>query len=130
MNNVSKRSFRYQLKTFRFALSGLRWFFTSEVKSRIHLLCAIAAVIIGIVLKISVLQWTIITLVIGLVFVVEILNTCIELIVDRVDKEFSEIAKRIKDLAAGAVFISAIAALVIGFMIFLPRISRLISEIR
>jgi len=129
MDKHNKNSFQYQIKTFRYAFNGLQWFFSSEIKSRIHSLCAIAAIVLGIVLKISRSEWMMVVLAIGLVFIVEILNTGIELIVDRLEKEHNETAGRIKDLAAGAVLIAAITALIVGLMVFLPRLVECISKI-
>ncbi len=123
----NKKSLRYQLDTFRFAFKGLKWFFSSEIKSRIHGICALVAIILGILLKISPSEWMMIAVAIGLVFITEILNTGIELMVDLVEKEQNIVAGRIKDLAAGAVLIAAITALAIGLIVFVPGLIELLS---
>ncbi len=127
MNKFNKNSLRYQLITFRYAFKGLRWFFTSETKAWIHSLCAIAAIFLGIILKISLAEWILIIIAIGFVFVVEIINTGIELLVDRFVKEEDQIAGRIKDMGAGAVLVAAITALAVGFFVFFPKIIELFS---
>ncbi len=129
IHKQDKKSFRYQLETFRFAFDGLKWFFSSEIKSRIHGICALAAIILGILLNISLSQWMMITVAIGIVFITEILNTAIELMVDLVEKEQNTLAGRIKDLAASAVLIAAVAALAIGIIVFVPKLIELLSGI-
>ena len=120
-----KKSLLYQLKTFRYAFQGLQWFFTSEIKAKIHSVCGLAAIILGVILKISLTEWMLIAIAIGLVFITEIINTGIELMVDEWVKEQNTAAGRIKDLAAGAVLIAAIVSLVIGVIVFLPKLIEL-----
>ena len=127
MDRHKKNSLHYQIRTFRYAFKGLIWFLSSETKAWIHCLCAVTALLLGWVLNISRFEWMMIVLAIGFVFVVEILNTGIELIVDRMEKEQNETAGIIKDLAAGAVLFAALTALVIGALIFLPRLFGLVS---
>ncbi|MEO0333150.1 MAG: diacylglycerol kinase family protein, partial [Bacteroidota bacterium] len=72
-------------------------------------------------------EWLIITLTIGFVFVTEILNTAIEDIADFVSPQRDDRIKRIKDLGAAAVLLSAVTAVVIGIIIFLPKIWGILS---
>ncbi len=129
MNTHSRNSLTYQLATFRFAFKGLRWFFANETKASIHGICAAAAIILGILLKISMMEWMMIATAIGLVFITEILNTGIELTVDRLVSGPDETAGRIKDLAAGAVLTASLTALAIGMIVFLPKLFEIISGI-
>lgn len=121
-NSTKKNSLRYQLATFRYAFSGLLWFFAFETKATIHIICAVLAVLAGFLLKISLTDWALIIIVIGFVLFAEILNTSIELMVDHIEKEQNKTAGRIKDLAAGAVLIAAISAFLIGIIVFVPRL--------
>ena len=116
----------YQLKTFQYALKGIKSFFRSETKSRIHLLAAIVSIVFGVVLNISLTEWIMISFAIGIVFVCEIFNTAIELIVDQISLERTEQAGIIKDLAAAAVLLASFTALVIGAIIFIPKLLELI----
>ena len=111
-----------QMKSFSYAFSGLRVLFREEQNVRIHLLCAVLAVSLGFFLKISSVEWVAVVGSIGFVLALETINTAIEAICDHVTLEQHPQIKRIKDLAAAAVFISAIATLTIGLIIFLPKI--------
>ena len=74
------------------------------------------------ILKVSILEWVILVLTIGIVLALEMVNTSIERAVDLVTKDYLELAKNAKDIAAGAVFIMSIFSVVIGILIFLPKI--------
>jgi diacylglycerol kinase (ATP) len=106
-----KTSIFYQLKTFQYALRGIRIFFKGETKSKIHLLAAIVSITFGVVLNVSPAEWIMISFAIGIVFVCEIFNTAIELIVDQISLERTEHAGIIKDLAAAAVLFASFTAL-------------------
>jgi len=121
-----KNSIFYQLKTFLYALRGIKSFFKSETKSRIHLLAAVISIVFGVLLNVSLAEWIMISFAIGTVFVSEIFNTAIELIVDRISLERTEQAGIIKDLAAAAVLIASFTALIIGAIIFIPKLLELI----
>jgi diacylglycerol kinase (ATP) len=120
--NSGKFSFRARMESFRFAFHGLWSLLKNEHNSRIHLLAAIIAVVTGIVLKINSLEWCLLAIVIGLVFITELLNSSIETIADIIDPELNEKIKKSKDYAAGSVLISAIIAVIAGGIIFIPKI--------
>ena len=121
-----KNSIFYQLKTFQYALRGIKNFFKNETKSGIHLLAAAVSIVFGVVLNVSLAEWMMISFAIGIVFVCEIFNTAIELIVDQISLERTEQAGLIKDLAAAAVLFASATALVIGAIIFIPKLLELI----
>ena len=110
----------YQLRTFGFAFNGLHKFFRSETKASIHTIAALLAVITGLVLKISLFQWGLITLVIGLVFISELINSSIEKLVDMISPEKNQQAGLIKDMAAGAVLFASLIAIITGLLVFVP----------
>ena len=80
----------------------------------------------GIFLKISIIEWITCIILFGLVIAAEIINTAIETIVNLVTGEFNPLAKRAKDMAAGAVLVLAISAAIVGLIIFVPKIFNLI----
>lgn len=92
-----------------------------EHNARVHLFAAVAAVCIGIFLQLSALEWIAVIVVIGLVFITEIMNTAIENMANFVSPEYHVQIKVIKDLAAAAVLIAAITAVVTAVFIFLPK---------
>lgn len=95
---------------------------TEEHNARIHLVAAICAVIASIVFEISAFEWIAVIVAIGLVFALELMNSAIERIADFIAPEKNEKIKKIKDLSAAGVLISAITALIVGLIVFLPKI--------
>jgi len=93
-----------------------------EHNFRIHLIAALCVLIAGFVFHLSELEWIAIVFAIGFVMAFEIINTSVETIADFISPEKHEKIKIIKDLAAAGVLISAISALIIGLIIFLPKI--------
>lgn len=115
-------SIKYRIKSFKFAIKGIISLFKHEHNSRIHLICAIFAVALAVYLKISVLEWAMIVLSIGIVFTAELINSAIERAIDLHSQEPSEKAGQAKDMAAAGVLIAAISSLIIGCIIFIPKL--------
>lgn len=108
--------------SFKHAFNGLRVLIKEEHNARIHLFASICVIIAGIIFKISLHEWISIIFSIGLVFCLEIINSTVENIADFISPEKHEMIKKIKDLSASGVLISALTALIIGLIIFLPKI--------
>ena len=111
-----------RIKSFSFAFNGLRILFKEEHNSRVHLFATIIVIIAAILFEVNIYEWVAIVFAIGLVITVEIINTAIENIADYLTTDKNEKIKKIKDLSAAAVLISAMTALLIGLIIFLPKI--------
>ena len=120
-------SIKKRIKSFGFAFNGLKILFQEEHNARIHLVAAIGVVVAGFLFNISGFEWIALTVAIGFVISIEIINTTIENIADFISPERNESIKKIKDLAAAAVLISALTALAIGLIIFIPKIYRLLA---
>ena len=117
-----KFSIRSRIKSFSFALAGIRSFIIREHNARIHLVSTIAVIIVARFLHVSLTEAAALTIVTGLVWITELLNTCIERLADLVTRDRNPHIKIIKDLAAGAVLIAAITAVIVGLFIFIPKI--------
>jgi diacylglycerol kinase (ATP) len=111
-----------RLQSFKYAFKGLKVLVRTQPNFRIHLVLAIFAIAAGFVFKINYLEWAIVVLCIGLVFITEAINTSIEFLVDLNTKEILPLASKIKDVSAGAVLIAALVSLVAGGLIFIPKI--------
>ena len=111
-----------RLDSFRFALRGVRLLLRSETHARIHLLATILVVALGATFSLSSVEWGLIVLVTGLVWTAEAFNTAIERVVDLASPERHELAEKAKDLAAGGVLLAAVTALMVGLLLFGPRI--------
>lgn len=118
----NKISIKKRVASFKYAFAGLKSLLLFEHNSRIHLIAAILAITLSIVLKISMVEWLVIVFVIGLVFVTELINSAIENLADMVSPDYNEKIKRIKDYGAAAVLISSIVSLVVAGLIFIPKI--------
>ncbi len=108
--------------SFRYAVNGIAYFFRTQMNARIHLVALLFVIILGFLLRVSLSEWLWLTVVSGLVFTAEAFNTSIEILVDLVSPEWNQKARKIKDVAAGAVLITAITALAVAFTIFLPKL--------
>ena len=117
-----KFSITKRLKSFTYAFNGLRVLIKEEHNAWIHLFATVCVVVAGILFKISLMEWVAVVFAIGLVFSFEIINTSVEHIADFICPERDDRIKRIKDLAAAAVLVSAITAAVIGLIVFIPKI--------
>lgn len=121
-----KFSIAKRLKSFTYAFHGLRVLIKEEHNARIHLFATVCVVAAGILFKISLMEWVAVVFAIGLVFSFEIINTSVEHIANFICPERDDRIKRIKDLAAAAVLVSAITAAVIGLIVFIPKIIELL----
>lgn len=110
------------LKSYKYAIKGLKHILLLENNARIHLAATIIVLALSAYFKIETNEWLWIALAITLVWITELLNTAIEKIVDFISPEYHPTAGKIKDLAAAAVLIAAIFALVIGVIIFKKHI--------
>ena len=130
MDTVSRdklkiKGFKRLKNSFKYALEGLVFAFKYEQNIIVHTLATIVVIILGVFFKISYLEWLILFLIIGLVIATELINTSIEATIDLVTKETHPLAKIAKDTAA-AVMVFAIIAVILGLMIFIPKILALV----
>jgi diacylglycerol kinase len=123
-----KFSFRKRLKSFGYAFNGLKVMLAEEHNSRIHLVAAILVLFLGWFLKLSYQEWAVISTAIGAVFAAELFNSALENLADHLAPGKHEKIKKVKDLLAAAVLVSAITAVVIGCLIFFPKIYWLIQN--
>ncbi len=122
-----KFSVKKRLKSFRYAFQGLKALLIEEHNARIHFVVAFIVVAAGVVFKLRPYEWIAVIFAIGVVITTEILNSAIENLCDFITPERNEKIKKIKDLAAAGVLISAISAGIIGLIVFLPKIVALVS---
>ena len=113
--------FTGRLKSISFALKGAYKLITTEHSIMIQFSIAILLVIAGFYFHISREEWMMQTLAVGLVLGIESLNTAVEKIADFIHPEFHDRIGFIKDIAAGAVMFAATAAIVVGFLIYVPK---------
>ena len=115
-------SFKKQLKSFTFAWKGILTCAGHEQNITFHLIAAIAVVAAGFFFNITHTEWMVVMLCIGTVISAELFNSAIERLVDLVSPEWQKIAGEVKDIAAGAVLVTAIVAAIVGLIVFLPYV--------
>lgn len=124
-NKKNKRKWKNRdvISSLEFALTGILTAFKEEKNMRSHVLSALAAIIAGLIFRISATEWLFLLLSIFLVIAFEIMNSAVENVVDLAsDYHFSMRAKNAKDMAAGAVLVVSVFAVITGLIIFLPKL--------
>jgi diacylglycerol kinase (ATP) len=120
-------SFTGRIRSFKYAFVGIWTMLKSQQNAWIHAFATVAVVLAGFVLGISPAEWCWLVLAIIAVWMAEALNTAIEFLADVASPEFHPLVKKAKDVAAGAVLISAIGALIIGIIIIGPYVLKLMK---
>lgn len=113
---------RRLIKSFGYAVSGITYVIKTQNNFRIHLLLTLLSWLAGWYFNITGTEWLAIVLASGLVLVTEMINTSIELLVDLVSPDYHVKAGRIKDIAAAAVMLAAGIAVIVGALIFIPKL--------
>jgi diacylglycerol kinase len=109
-------------KSFGYAFSGLHTAIREEPNFRIHLIFAIFAMIFGILLGLTSIEWIVLIFTIFFVIVLELLNTVLEAMVDLVSPDLKPAAKIAKDVSAACVLTAAFMSILVGFLLFAPKI--------
>lgn len=128
MNMISRDERKKQkglkkfINSFTYPIKGLKYAYRNEQNLAVDVGIALFVILAGIIFKINIYEWSILFLTIGLVIACELINTAIEAVVDLVTEEYHPLAKVAKDTSAAAVFIFAIVAVLVGIIIFLPKL--------
>ncbi len=110
------------IKSFKYALEGIRLAVSLDLNVRIHLLASVVVLVLSFVLKVSTIEFLFIILAIFFVFISEMINTAIEEMTNLITREHHVSARIAKDVAAGAVLLSAVFSIIIASIILLPKI--------
>lgn len=124
LKSKDKRTFKGSVKN---CLDGISYVTKNEKNFKREIALGIIALILSYILKIDKIEFIIVLTMICLVLTAEIINTAIERAVDLVTKEYHELARIAKDVSAGSVLVTSIFALIIGIIIFIPKIITLLG---
>lgn len=124
LKSKDKRTFKGSVKN---CLDGISYVTKNEKNFKREIALGIIALILSYILKIDKIEFIIILTMICLVLTTEIINTAIERAVGLVTKEYHELARIAKDVSAGSVLVTSIFALIIGIIIFIPKIITLLG---
>lgn len=116
------------LKSFEYAWRGIVYTVTTQPNFRRHIVVAFLAIVAGWYYGLSLTEWCLVLLSIGTVWTAELVNTSIEHLTDIVSPDYNQLIGKVKDIAAGAVLFAAIAAGIVGLLIFIPHILEQIAE--
>ncbi len=119
--NKKKYSIKRFFNSFSYAFTGIKTACKSEQNFIFDIIFGILTIVIGVLLKLSTIEFTIVLLAIALVLGMELINTSIEYTVDMAMPEIHPLAKAAKDISSGAVLVCAIIAFIIGMIIYLPK---------
>lgn len=117
-----KFSIKARIKSFKFALRGLKTLIIEEHNSRIHLFFTLLVLGFGLFFNISAGEWLIIILTISSVFICELINSALESLCDLHTSEYHPLIEKVKDYSSAAVLVAAIASISVGLIIFIPKI--------
>jgi diacylglycerol kinase (ATP) len=115
-------SWQKRLKSFTYAGEGMKALFKTEHNAYIHGALTVMALLFAVVLHISRTEWMVLLLATAMVWITEVINTALEKTMDLISEEVHPVIKQVKDLAAAAVLVAAIMAVVIGLLIFIPKL--------
>ena len=110
------------IASFRYAFKGIALLIKTQANARFHLLAGAVVIVVAWYLEVSALEWAVLALTIGSVLAAEGFNTALEFLTDLVSPDYHELAGKTKDVAAGAVLITAFAAVAVAACIFGPKI--------
>ncbi|MFS1517878.1 diacylglycerol kinase family protein [Bacillus sp. SM2101] len=105
-----------------FAINGIKHVASKERNFKIHINIAIVVLFLGLFVGLSPIEWVAIIITIGIMLSLEMINTAIERTVDLITNDYHPLAKLAKDISAGAVLLFAIISVMIGILIFLPKL--------
>ena len=117
-----KKIISERIKSIGYALEGLKILFKEEPNAIIHGAITLMVIFLGFYFEVSKTEWITLLIMIGLVFSLELINTAIENLCNLISMEKNVQIKRIKDLSAAAVLVAAIIAVLIGCIVFIPKI--------
>jgi diacylglycerol kinase (ATP) len=121
MNNAHDTfSFSGRIRSGTHAVHGVVEMLKSQHNAWVHAVATLGVIVAGAVFCVSTMEWCLLILVITTVWVAEGLNTAFEFLCDVASPEFHPLVKKSKDVAAGAVLLSAIGAVAVGLIIFIP----------
>ncbi|MCU0444143.1 MAG: diacylglycerol kinase family protein [Microscillaceae bacterium] len=120
-NSANKNFFYQRILSFKYALQGIYYLLRTQPNAWVHLIISTLVGFFGFYFRISLGEWQMILLAMGLVLSAEGFNTALEVLVDWLSPEYQAQAGIVKDVSAGAVLLAAIAAAGVGILIFLPK---------
>lgn len=121
-NKSQYKGIKHFVYSTKYSFEGIIYGYKNEMSLQLHGILSIAAIILGIVFKINLIEWSMLLISLGAILFIELLNTAIEAVVDMITIEFNPLAKIAKDCGSGATYVATIIAIAIAAFIFVPKI--------
>ena len=122
-----KKNFSF-IESFRCAFRGIVYIFKTERNFKFHVMFSLLVLLCSLILNLSCVELSVILIMIAVVLTLEIINTIIENIMDFLCKDYNLNIKIIKDMSSGAVLVSAFISVIVGLLIFIPKILVIVGD--
>ena len=120
-DDIKVRGFARFKKSFGYSIDGLKYAYKYEQSMLIHIFATILAILLGLICQITLIEWCMVFIAIGIVLAGELINTAIEAVVDLVTLEIHPLAKIAKDCGSAATFVMSVIAAIIGCLVYIPH---------
>jgi diacylglycerol kinase len=112
---------RNRFRSFKYAFRGIWTLLSTQMNARIHLAALVVVVVAGLIVGLGLGEWALVAIAVSMVFAAEAMNSALEFLADHTAPEWHDKVQKAKDLAAGAVLLTAAGALAVGILVFLPH---------
>lgn len=119
-DDIKKKGIKRTLRTFKYSLAGLAYAYKNEQSMWIHAIGSLFTVVLGFIYHLSLSEWAIIFIALGVILASELINTAIEAAVDLCTLEIHPLAKIAKDCGSAATFVLTLVSIVICLFVFVP----------
>ena len=120
-DDIKKKGIRRTLRTFKYSLDGLMYAYKNEQSMWIHAAGTIFTIVLGFIYSLSLTEWAIVFIALGVILASELINTAIEAAVDLCTLEIHPLAKIAKDCGSAATFVLTLVSIVICLFVFVPH---------
>ena len=120
-DEIKKKGIRRTLRTFKYSLDGLMYAYKNEQSMWIHAAGTIFTIVLGFIYSLSLTEWAIVFIALGVILASELINTAIEATVDLCTLEIHPLAKIAKDCGSAATFVLTLVSIVICLFVFVPH---------
>ncbi|MCP4487853.1 MAG: diacylglycerol kinase family protein [Gammaproteobacteria bacterium] len=128
MNTENQFSFSGRIRSVGHAISGIKIVLFTQHNAWIHLAATLFVIVAGFYFSVTAAEWILLVVAVVMVWVAEALNTAFELLCDVASPEFHPVVKKSKDVAAGAVLVSAVGSIIVGTIVFLPYMLKIVHD--
>lgn len=119
-DDIKKKGIKRTLRTFKYSLAGLAYAYKNEQSMWIHAIGSLFTIVLGFIYHLSLSDWAIIFIALGVILASELINTAIEAAVDLCTLEIHPLAKIAKDCGSAATFVLTLVSIVICLFVFVP----------